>query len=190
MQPTGLLACTCSLACEVIRDAMEYASMIWRNILFLVAIGFAVPALAETPVYPTPTPADRGEWLRKSPWIETIEREIAPLKNALGDQLPMIMWHGVGFNTLSRQQIDVLRKRGLNQHLQFHVSMIPAAKALQDANMPVVLMEGRTDNWPYSLAKDSDEWSHRLNLTYQPSWFGKENAFEWFGACPNQIAGW
>ncbi len=66
----------------------------------------------------------------------------------------MIMWHGVGFEPLSRDQIDILRQRGLCQHLQLNEAMIPAAKVLADAGMPVILMEGRTDSWPYSLADE------------------------------------
>ena len=113
-----------------------------------------------------------------------------PLVNDPGDRLPMIMWHGVGFNPLSREQIKVLRDRGLTQHLQMEVSMIPAALALQKSGMPVIFMQGRTDHWPYSLADKHADWAHQFDVTYQPPWFGKEDAFEWHGACPEQTAGW
>ncbi|NND96452.1 MAG: hypothetical protein HKN47_03880 [Pirellulaceae bacterium] len=141
-------------------------------------------------LYAASTPPDRAAQLRNQRWIETIEREVPPLKHETGDRLPMIMWHGVGFDSLSQREIDVLRQRGLVQHLQMDVAMIPAARALQSAGVPVILMQGRTDNWPYSLAKNGDDWAHQFDLSYQPTWFGKEDAFEWHGACPNQIAGW
>ena len=146
---------------------------------------------AESPLYPKPTPDQRGKLLRTVPWIETLEREVPALKNAVpADRLPMIMWHGVGFAPLDQRQLRVLRDRGLTQHLQLDVAMIPAALALQKAGMPVILMQGRTDSWPYSLEEDSDNWAHQLDLTYKPDWFGKEDAFEWFGACPHKTTGW
>lgn len=156
-----------------------------------VFVFLAAHAVAEQPLYPQRTAVERGKTLRTDPWIETLEREVPPLKNRPpADRLPMIMWHGVGFQPLSLQQLGVLRDRGLTQHLQLDESMIPAALALQKAGMKVILMQGRTDNWPYSLAEKPDDWSHQLDLSYQPDWFGKEDAFEWFGACPHKTDGW
>jgi len=53
-------------------------------------------------LYLEKTTADRAEELKSARWIETIEREIPPLSHDLGDQMPMIMWHGVGFAWVSR----------------------------------------------------------------------------------------
>lgn len=129
----------------------------------------------------------RAQELTTGRWIDVIEREITPLKNDPQDQLPMIMWHGVGFQTLSVHEIEILRSRGLCQHLQLAESMIPAAKALQQAGAPVILMEGRTDSWPYSLAKD---WMHQFDASYPQPWFGNEDASQWHGACPHRLEGW
>ena len=144
----------------------------------------------QTVQYLEPTPVDRGTQLKDSPWIKVIEREIPPLEHDPGDRLPMIMWHGVGYNVLNNAQIEILRARGLCQHLPFNASAIPAALALQKAGMPVILMEGRTDSWPYSLHDNPDEWSHDLDATFKRSWFGKDDAFEWHGACPHKTTGW
>ncbi|QDT11700.1 hypothetical protein [Planctomycetes bacterium K23_9] len=153
--------------------------------LLLAGIG-----TCDEPAYPIVTPKDRSEYLKQTPWIEVIEREVPPLANDLGDRMPMIMWHGVGFGPLSPQQIKVLRDRGLTQHLQMDASMIPAALNLQAAGMPVILMQGRTDNWPYSLAENADDWAHQFDVTYQPKWFGDDDAFAWHGACPHKTDGW
>ncbi len=106
----------------------------------------------------------------------------------------MIMWHGVGFQPLDSAAIEILRARGLCQHLQLSESMIPAAKVLSEAGMPIILMEGRTDNWPYSLSDslggDAGDWAHQFDATYPQPWFGKEDASQWHGACPHRTAGW
>ena len=111
----------------------------------------------------------------------------------------MIMWHGVGFEPLTKDEIAILRQRGLCQHLQLSPSMIPAAKVLADAGMPVILMEGRTDSWPYSLADERTgtsgertpgDWAHQFDLTFVPPWFGKDDSSQWHGACPHRTEGW
>lgn len=155
-------------------------------------------SLTETAATPalrlTRTPAERAELLRTRPWIETIEREITPLRHRIGGRLPMIMWHGVGFQPLSTAEIDMLRARGLCQHLQLDDSMIPAARALADAGAPIILMEGRTDSWPYSLTDlhggKPGDWAHQFDLTFVPSWIGKDDTSQWHGACPQRTAGW
>jgi carboxyl-terminal processing protease len=137
-----------------------------------------------------PTSDARAAELKSKPWIDVIQREVAPLKNDPGRQMPMVMWHGVGFEPLPPEKLKILQERGLTQHLQMDAAMIPAALNLQRAGMPVILMQGRTDSWPYSLADDAADWAHQFDITYQPKWFGDEDAFEWHGACPNQTAGW
>ncbi|MGB7344040.1 MAG: hypothetical protein WBD20_07490 [Pirellulaceae bacterium] len=145
---------------------------------------------AVEPLYPQRTSTARAAELKSTPWIDVIAKEIPPMKKDLGDRLPMIMWHGVGFDPLTPDQISVLRDRGLTQHLQMDAAMIPAALKLQQAGMPVILMQGRTDNWPYSLDEDPQGWAHQFDATFQPKGFGNEDAFEWHGACPGHTAGW
>ncbi len=123
-------------------------------------------------------------------WIDQIAAEVPPLKHPRGDRLPMIVWEGAGFGELSDADRKVLGDRGLCQHFQLSDSMIPAALAAQAAGMPVILMEGRTDNWPYSLESDVSKWAHQLPTGFPRPWFGDENAFGWHGACPNQTSGW
>ena len=165
----------------------------WKVLLWSGCIaGVLLPAIGNCQgiEYPKSTDKERAAEIRSTPWIELIRREVKPLKHDLGKQMPMIMWQSVGFARLTSDQIRVLSERGLCQHLQFNEQMIPAARALQSAGLPVVLMEGRTDSWPYSLAEDSDQWAHHLDLSYRPGWVDQEEPFEWFGACPNQTAGW
>ncbi|MFK8110552.1 MAG: hypothetical protein AB8B91_00030 [Rubripirellula sp.] len=152
-----------------------------------------VPALlaAEPTVYLTKTPDARATALKSSPWIDLIKREIPPLKHKPKGHLPMIMWHGVGFEPLGKQPLKVLRDRGLCQHLQLSDHMIPAAKALQREKMPVILMEGRTDHWPYSLAKDPTHWPHDFDATYLRTRYAQEESdSQWHGACLLRTAGW
>jgi hypothetical protein len=148
------------------------------------------PASADDLLRVARTPDARAAELKTTPWIEVIRREVKPLQNDPGERMPMVMWHGVGFAPLPPDELNILRERGLTQHLQMDAAMIPAALNLKRAGMPVILMQGRTDNWPYSLADDATSWAHQFDITYQPKWFGDEGAFEWHGACPNQTAGW
>ena len=110
----------------------------------------------------TKTHPDRAQQLRDARWIDIIQCEIPALKHNPGQRLPMIMWHGVGYQPLEKMDIEILRSRGLCQHLPLDTSMIPAALALQNAGMPVILMQGRTDHWPYSLVEDSKDWAHQF----------------------------
>lgn len=148
------------------------------------------PSLPKGVNFLTKTPADRGHALRTARWIDVIEREVPPLKNPRGDQMPMIMWHGVGFQPLTAEQLKVMSDRGLCQHLQLSTSAIPAAKVLQAANHPVILMEGRTDHWPYSLAKDATSWPHEFDDLFLQKWYAEEDESKWHGACPHRTAGW
>ncbi len=154
-------------------------------VVFTLRIGVVLSAAEPELLEETSRP--RALELKTSRWIDVIAREIPPLKNDPGDRMPMIMWHGVGFQPLEVSEIEVLRARGLCQHLQLSESMIPAAKALQQAGMPVILMEGRTDSWPYSLVQD---WAHQFDFSYEQPWFGKEDSSQWHGACPHRIDGW
>ncbi len=162
----------------------------------LLAICFgSIPVRGDDPpLFLSKTDSDRANLLRSRPWIKTIEQEIPPLANDAQGRMPMIMWHGVGFQPLAPEEIEILRERGLCQHLQLNEAMIPAAKTLADAGMPVILMEGRTDSWPYSLSdelKGSDgEWAHQFDLTYVLPWFGQDDSTQWHGACPEHVDGW
>lgn len=164
----------------------------WLGFSFSIVLWLAsmLVCRADEPQFLQPTDPERARQLRQRPWIETIAAEIPPLTNDSDGHLPMIMWHGVGFQPLQESELRILRERGLCQHLQVSVSMIESARVLQDAGMPVVLMEGRTDHWPYSLAPDPNDWAHQFDATYIPPWFGKDDTNQWHGACPNQIEGW
>ncbi len=182
-----------------------------KSFAFLVALSWVVllrggiPAVGQdrgtgdeadlkAPLTASKTDRARATQLRSLPWIGTIAKEVPPLKNDPGNRMPMIMWHGVGFETLRPDQIEILKRRGLCQHLQLEESMIPAAKALMAAGMPVILMEGRSDSWPYSLADEikgpPGDWAHQFDLTFVPPWFGKEDSSQWHGACPHRTEGW
>ena len=122
-----------------------------RLVLCGFSLAFALQSVsvhAEPPARPSKTSPERAAELRSKSWIDVIREEVPPLQNEVGGHMPMIMWHGVGFQPLTVDQIEVLRKRGLCQHLQLTEKMIPAAKRLAAAGMPVILMEGRTDSWP------------------------------------------
>ena len=56
--------------------------------------------------------------------------------------------------------------------------------------MPVILLEGRTDAWPYSLGGAPATWQHQFDNDYQPEWMTDSSAFGWHGACPLQTDGW
>lgn len=145
--------------------------------------------------YLSKTEPERATLLRSRPWIQTIEREVPTLTHHRKVKMPMIMWHGVGYDPLDPGEIKILRERGLCQHFPLHEAIIPAAKALSDAGMPVVIMEGRSDSWPYTLADEIEgqtpgSWAHQFDPTYVPPWFGKEDSFQWHGACPNHTEGW
>jgi hypothetical protein len=162
----------------------------WVIGIAMAAIGVVTSASGTPPIYLDKTPPKRAAELKSRDWIETIAREIPPLSGDPGGRMPMIMWKGVGFEPLRPDQIAVLRSRGLCQHLQLSESMIPAAKVLASAGVPIILMEGRTDNWPYSLAKSPSDWAHQFDVTYEQPWFGKEHASAWHGACPHRTQGW
>ena len=145
---------------------------------------------AEEPDNVVPTSPERAEELDSMPWIEVIEKEIPPLKNKLGDRWPMIAWHSVGMEPLAREQIQMLLDRGLTQHLRMDKNMIEAAKALQEAGAPVIFVQGRVENWPYSLAADSSRWQHQFDEGYHYEMAGKDWLEPWHGACPMMIEGW
>ena len=162
--------------------------------LATILFGSVLAGGEETPLYLSKTDPDRAALLRSRPWIETIEQEIPPLTHDAKGRMPLIMWHGVGFEPVTAEQVEILRQRGLCQHLQLHEAMIPAARALTRAGMPVILMEGRTDSWPYSLSDElkgtPGDWAHQFDLTFVPPWFGKDDATQWHGACPQRLEGW
>lgn len=159
-------------------------------LLCLLILGWAVSDCAAQVLYAEKTPTARAKQLKEDRWIETIAREVPPLKNDTGDRMPMIMWHSVGFEPLGADEISILRDRGLCQHLQLSEQMIPAAKALAREGMPVILMEGRTDSWPYTLASDPTGWAHRFDPAFRQPWLVDENSSQWHGACPHHIDGW
>lgn len=155
-----------------------------------VAAGLAaVSAIAEPPANVAPTPPERGAQLRAQDWWQTVEAEVPPLQNPLGDRWPMIAWHGPGTGVLAPERVRFLLDRGLTQHLVLDESHIGAAQALQAAGAKVIFMQGRAGNWPYSLA-DSSVWAHQFDDGYHYEDAGPGPLGQWHGACPLQHAGW
>ena len=62
--------------------------------------------------------------------------------------------------------------RGITQHLPLTPSALEAARRLQEANAPVILMDGRNGAWPYDLEKDKAQWAHQYpdSLKISPHW--------------------
>jgi hypothetical protein len=147
-------------------------------------------SLAEPPTHVEPTPRERAAELSSVPWMETIEKEIPPLAHPRGERWPMIMQHGVGTQILPADRIQMLLARGLTQHLGLDKGSIEAARALQEAGSPVIIMQGTAGNWPYSLAADSSAWAHQFDEGYHYKMAGPGPLGEWHGACPKMIGGW
>ena len=134
---------------------------------------------AEAPEYPQKTEGERP------PLIERLRKEVAPLKNSRGKRWPMILWECVSFELQEPQVYETLLARGLTQHIHLDEKMIPAAKAIQEAGSPVIMMQGAGGPWPYNLGKS---WEHQFDEGYEPkkpdSWWPS------WKACPAIFDGW
>jgi hypothetical protein len=155
------------------------------------ALAFSVlPSGAEPPTDIQPTSADRAAEIRSRDWWELLETEVPPLQHELGDRYPMIMWHGPGQNPLPPEKIRLLLSRGVTQHIRMDSSMIPTARALQEAGSRVIMMEGRAGNWPYSLAADSSRWAMQFDEGYSYETSGPGPLGTWHCAVPLFTEGW
>jgi hypothetical protein len=117
-------------------------------------------------------------------WLEIIRKNVPPLTNDRGSRWPMIMWDCVGFAPLSAENIEMLRQRGLTQHIRLNESMIPTAKALMAAKSPVIIVEFKGGVWPYNLAGDKSNWAHQYPEGMKvPEWWKKRPS-------PPLFSGW
>ena len=148
----------------------------------LLGLLLAAPLLcarAEPPLY-----AEKKTPVAGFSWIDEIRKNVPVLKNDRGDIPPMILWdpdHGPVDLQPAEYYKDLLA-RGLTEHIHMDEQMIPIARALQKAGAPVIMMEGKGDQWPANLAGDPKEWAHLFDTGYVP----KEAAH----ACPAFAAGW
>ncbi|MEO5336107.1 MAG: hypothetical protein H7841_04305 [Magnetospirillum sp. WYHS-4] len=126
----------------------------WRAVL--VALALAACA-GPAPLYP-PKPTTP---LEPVDWLSTLESRIPPLKHERGRRWPLVLWNGPGFEPLPPETIGGLLARGIVPHIRLDEASIPAAKALQAAGAPVIAVEGKGGNWPYSLGGDPETWAHR-----------------------------
>ncbi|MBF0109658.1 MAG: hypothetical protein HQL76_10820 [Magnetococcales bacterium] len=105
-------------------------------------------------------------------WLDWVEHHVPPLRHPRGKRWPLVTWLGPEHLPLTPEQANLLLARGLTQHLEIDVAMIPAAKILQAAGSPVILMEGKRGPWPYDQGGDPTLWSHDHpdNLPVPDSW--------------------
>lgn len=147
-------------------------------------------ARAEPPENVLPTPAQVAEQIRSRDWWALIEKEIPPLQHELGDRWPLIAWTGPGFAPLPPEKIRLLLARGITQHIPLDTAAIPTALALQRAGSKVIVMEGRSGNWPYSLVPDSSRWALQFDEGYTYEMAGDGPLGKWHSAVPVYTEGW
>jgi hypothetical protein len=116
--------------------------------------------------------------------LDEIGRTVPKLRHARGSRWPMIMWQAGPFEPQAPEVYQELLARGVTQHIRLDEAMIPTARALQAAGSPVIMMEGKGGNYPYSAAGDPAEWRHQFDDGYAPD-EGEE-----IHACPAMIKGW
>lgn len=158
---------------------------------FLVAVFcLSAAAAADPPARVLPTEPERAEQIRSRGFWDVLENEIPPLRHERGERWPMIMWHGPGLEPLSPEKVKLLLDRGLTQHIRMDTTMIPAARALQQAGSRVIMMQGRAGNWPYSLVADSTRWALQFDEGYTYDMAGTGALGSWHGAIPLYTEGW
>lgn len=129
----------------------------WASCALFTVLFWAFPACA---AQPGALKGDATVEESAQKWLNWVQNHIPPLHHERGKRWPLVTWLGPEHLPLTQQQAGMLLARGLTQHLNVDATMIPAAKVLQTAGSPVILMEGKTGNWPYSLVKDPSAWSH------------------------------
>ena len=127
--------------------------------LVLLSVFAAQLVAAACPVTPDePFPGWRAQQPEQSlDWYQLYIDCLPPLKRSRAERWPLIFWTGVGEQPLQARQIRALLERGVVQHLPLNKNAIPAARALQAAGAPVIIMQGAGPEWPYSLLPD-DSW--------------------------------
>jgi hypothetical protein len=119
--------------------------------------------------------------------LENVLKTIPPLVHDAKGRWPIITWEPFiesakddRFNKgvpLSKEAYQALAARGLAQAIRLTPAYIPIAKALQEAGVPVIAMEGNGGDLPPTRAD-----AHLLPKDYKPT--------EPVHACPLLLAGW
>jgi hypothetical protein len=132
----------------------------------------------------TPFPGWQPDPVRQDhDWLSLYTTCLPPLRHARGNRWPLIFWQGIGDEPLQPTQVQALLARGVVQHLPLDVRAIPAARALQAAGAPVIIMQGQAWDWPYGLL-DDDTW--RLPL-HEPQRFSPMASVQ---ADPTRLDAW
>jgi hypothetical protein len=126
---------------------------------FLFLLPFLlVPACAPVPpIHPPEKPAG----IPKVDWLPQLRDRIPPLGHERGDRWPLVLWSDPPAADLSPEAVRMLLARGIVPHIRLDKAFIPLARILQDVGAPVIAVEGKGGNWPYSLAGDAADWAHR-----------------------------
>lgn len=98
-------------------------------------------------------------------FLERLVERVPPLRHPRGDRWPMILWASLPAGPQPVEHYRLLLARGLTQPLRMETDSIAAARLLQEAGSPVILMQGAGGNWPARLAPD---WAHVFADGYTP----------------------
>jgi hypothetical protein len=149
--------------------------------LVIAAVYLAV--VSSSPAAP-PLYATKHAPLSGFSMLDEIRTTVPKLRHDRGNRWPMILWEAGPFEPQPPEVYAELLARGLTQHIRLDEAMIPTAQALQAAGSPVIMMEGKGGNYPYSAAGDPKEWRHQFDAGYAP------DEDEEIHACPAMIKGW
>jgi len=163
---------------------------LFHPLLVAALFAAAASAAAEPPAYIMPTPAETAARLRSRDWWTLLAEEVPPLRHELGTRWPLVLWHGPGTQPLSPAQLRLLQERGLAQPIPMDTSMIRTAQVLQAAGAKVIMLDGRSGNWPYSLAGDSTRWALQFEAGYTYEMAGRGALGSWHSAMPLLTEGW
>ncbi|MHC8508257.1 MAG: hypothetical protein ACYYKD_02485 [Rhodospirillales bacterium] len=98
-----------------------------------------------------PPPTQRAPVILDAPadvdWKAELLERTAPLTCARGTRWPMILWHSPEFD--SAEDVRAMLARGIAPGIRLDASMIEAAKIIQNAGAPVMMMEGQSGAWGY-----------------------------------------
>ncbi|MHC8508771.1 MAG: hypothetical protein ACYYKD_05125 [Rhodospirillales bacterium] len=112
---------------------------------------FALTAAVMTAACAAPPPAARAPVILNAPaqvdWKAEFLERFAPLSCARGTRWPLILWHAPEFDSV--QDVRALLARGIVPHIRLDAAMTDAAKTIQSAGAPVMMMEGKSGAWGY-----------------------------------------
>jgi hypothetical protein len=148
----------------------------------LMCLMGGVTMIEETAGAQAPLIAEPSPETKDFSWMRVVTTEVPVMKHSRGSIPPMILFDGVGSDPLTDEQIHALLARGFTQHLPMSEKSIPAAKALQAAGAPVVLLDGGGGSFPSDQAGDPSLWAHQFDAGYKPK--------EPRRPCPGIATGW